>query len=455
MGGMAAVFAATNLDLEQAVAIKVVRPALATEPEFLLRLLREARIIAQMRSNHVARVFDVGTLDEGAPFMVMELLQGTDLDALLKQRRALPVGEAIDYLLQACEAVAEAHALGIVHRDLKPANLFVTTGVDKRPFIKVLDFGLSMYAARERNTTIITQPLSVMGTPPYMAPEQLRSSHDVDSRADIWSLGVILFELLTGIAPWTGTTLIDLCISIVRDPPARIETFPAVQEAILRCLQKNPRDRYPKVAAFAAALAPFTHTAERAARILRVQPVTGLPPAPSEPSPIVFPAPMRVDTKAPTIAERARPPSEPATKRMARKRKRRPLPNMAPESVTETMPVIRDSWTLAVLVGTEAGRVFTLRSLTIKKKNGEANAAEHVFTIGRASNCDLALPDRGVSRHHANLVVSGERVVLRDNNAKNGTFVNGRRIEQQTLTGGDEIRVGPLVALRFLTNPGA
>src|SRR5262249_22935370 len=127
--------------------------------------------------------------------------------------------------------------------------------------------------------------------------------------------------------------------------------------------------------------------------------------------------------------------------------------NMAPESVTETFPLVRDSWTLAVLVGAEAGRGFTLRSLSIKKKNGGTHAVERVFTIGRAADCELPLPDPGGSRHHANLVVSGERVVLRDNGAKNGTYVNGKRIEQHTLTAGDEIRVGPLVSLRFLTNP--
>jgi serine/threonine-protein kinase len=467
-GGTAAVYAATHLDLQQVVAVKVVLPSLANDTEQLRRLFREARIVAQMRSPHVARVFDVGTLDTGVPFMVMELLEGSDLAAYLEVRGSLPPGEAIDYVVQACEAVAEAHSLGIVHRDLKPGNLFLAMGVDKRPLVKVLDFGLSTYATVEPGSTLITQPLSVMGTPAYMSPEQLRSTHDVDAKTDIWSMGVILYELLTGRVPWKKASIVDLCSAILRDPPTLLDVdVPlGVQGAIATCLQKDPKDRFPKIAVLAAALAPFAGARERAERILRVQPVTNMPPA-IEPYPVVIPTrdpEGQGSPKAKTvpaagggaIAEARSPKAKGKAKKSRARSDRLPRLNADPDSgPTETIQVGQHTWTLTVLVGTAQGRIYTEPALRNGGGKGDPpskNAVGLVFRIGRSSSCNLVLQDRGVSRHHANLIVAGHAIVLQDNGAKNGTLVNGERIDKLVLRDGDVIQFGPLVSLRFRTS---
>lgn len=194
VGGMGIVVAATHLQLEQKVALKFLLPAAIQSPEAVERFLREGRAAVRLKSQNVAKVTDVGTLENGAPYMVMEFLHGADLAAVMAERGLLPVAEAVSYVLQACEAIAEAHSLGIVHRDLKPQNLFVTRKVDGRPLIKVLDFGISKSMDTQSGLSL-TRTSSIMGSPLYMSPEQMRSSKNVDQRSDIWAIGVVLYEI--------------------------------------------------------------------------------------------------------------------------------------------------------------------------------------------------------------------------------------------------------------------
>jgi serine/threonine-protein kinase len=229
------------------------------------RFLREGRATAALVSDHVVRVYDVGTLDTGAPFIVMELLRGRDLAVTLQQNGALPIEHAADCVRQAADAIACAHAQGIVHRDLKPSNLFLTQRSDGMPLIKVLDFGISKttQGALEPLTSNLTAARSVLGTPFYMSPEQIRDAKQVDFRTDIWSLGLILHELLTGAPAFEGTTLPGVCAAIAADAPAALRLkrpeVPVELEAIvLRCLEKDPEKRFQDVRDLAAKLAPFS-----------------------------------------------------------------------------------------------------------------------------------------------------------------------------------------------------
>jgi serine/threonine-protein kinase len=273
-GGMGVVVAAMHQQLEQRVALKFLLPDCAADDDMLGRFLREAKAAVRLRSEHVARVLDVGTTDQGSPYIVMEYLEGCDLASLLEEQRRLPVPTALAFVLQAAEAVAEAHALGIVHRDLKPANLFLTKHADGTPCVKVLDFGISKLASTIEKDA--TKTSAMMGTPVYMAPEQLRSSKNVDQRSDIWSLGMILYELLTGNLAFQRDTLPALCTSILHDPPSSLRDaapdLPAALDAVvLRALEKSPDARHQDLAELADDLAPFTPDGpELAARIHRV-----------------------------------------------------------------------------------------------------------------------------------------------------------------------------------------
>jgi serine/threonine-protein kinase len=276
-GGLGMVVAARHLQLEQRVAIKYLLPATLKSPSLVERFVREGRLAASIKSEHVVRIYDVGTLPTGEPYMVMEYLAGSDLRSLVKGG-PLPAGDAVDYLLQACEALAEAHLAGIVHRDLKPENFFLAFGPAGTTSIKLLDFGIS-----KLNDTDVSkgQPLTTdterFGTPSYMSPEQLRAAGKVDIRADIWSLGVVLFELLTGRRPFEGTTFPQICTSIVTAPPLALRELlpdaPAALEAvILRCLEKDAQSRFQDVGELAQTLALFglEESARRGTHIRRV-----------------------------------------------------------------------------------------------------------------------------------------------------------------------------------------
>jgi hypothetical protein len=284
-GGMGVVVAAQHVQLSQRVALKFLLPEACSHGEAVARFLREARAAVQIQSEHVARVSDVGQLDDGAPYMVMEFLEGSDLGATLAARGPLPLPEAVDYLLQAMEAVAEAHSIGIVHRDLKPANLFLTRRRDGSALVKVLDFGISKATQGEGGLSL-TSTSAVMGSPFYMSPEQVRSAKDVDARTDIWALGVILHELLSGAPPFRADTASALFAAIIADPPIPVRDrrpdVPAALETVLsRCFEKDRNRRYANVAELAVALESFApaSSAMSVMRVSRVLGVTAVQPA--------------------------------------------------------------------------------------------------------------------------------------------------------------------------------
>lgn len=296
-GGMGVVVAAWHLELEQRVAMKFLLPEVAERSDAAERFRREARAAVKIRSEHVARVLDVGTMaDPPVPYMVMEYLEGHDLAAELRERRQLSFEEACDYVLQASEAVAEAHASGIVHRDLKPGNLHLSRRADGTPIVKVLDFGISK-SLTSTSELSLTRTASIVGSPLYMSPEQMRNSKDVDVRADIWSLSAILFELLTGRPPFLAETMPELCsLLLSEDPPLlgqlRPGAPPALEAAIRRGLARERADRWASVAELAAAIAEFAPGgrlhAERAARLLGTNPgapTTGTSPGSASPAP--------------------------------------------------------------------------------------------------------------------------------------------------------------------------
>jgi serine/threonine-protein kinase len=259
-GGMGIVVAAHHIQLDQRVALKFLHPGTLENSESVARFRQEAQAAVKIKNEHVARVTDVGELENGAPYIVMEYLDGADLADWLKANGPLPVDQAVDFVLQACEALAEAHALGIVHRDLKPANLFRIEHPDGRLSIKILDFGLSKLTTEGAHD--MTRSDSLFGSPQYMSPEQLRSSKGVDPMADIWALGTILFELVTGRPAFLAQSITELVLLIANDPPPSLANLrpdlpPALELVVARCLEKDPARRYQNVGELAAALEPL------------------------------------------------------------------------------------------------------------------------------------------------------------------------------------------------------
>ncbi|HEU4583118.1 MAG TPA: serine/threonine-protein kinase [Polyangiaceae bacterium] len=260
-GGMGVVVLAEHIELRERVAIKFLLDSAAEDPELSERFLREARAAVKIRSEHVVRVSDVGRLPSGAPYLVMEYLEGEDLGQRL-ERGPVPIEDAVDYVIQCCEAMHVAHRSGIVHRDLKPANLFLSQRPDGSPIIKVLDFGISKVAGPEAQQLSLTRTQAMMGSPLYMSPEQMRSSKDVGPATDIWALGVILHELISGDVPFSGSAVTEVLVKVMQDAPPRLralrpEVPEALEAAVLRCLAKSPGERFPTVAALAVALTPF------------------------------------------------------------------------------------------------------------------------------------------------------------------------------------------------------
>ncbi|MGH7436281.1 MAG: serine/threonine protein kinase, partial [Polyangiaceae bacterium] len=299
VGGMGVVVAAHHIQLDEKVALKFLLPSALSNPEAMARFEREARAAVKIKSEHVARVSDVGKLDTGSPYMVMEYLEGSDLAGMLEKRGPFAVEEAVDFLLQACEAIAEAHVLGIVHRDLKPANLFCVRRADGRLSIKVLDFGISKMGvgtggpqSSTGRDVSMTRTTAIMGSPLYMSPEQMQSSKQVDTRSDIWALGVILYELVAGKTPFDADVVTELVIKIATQPPAPLRMIKTdipqgVEEIIMRCLEKEAGARYRNVGELAVALEPFAPKRARSSieRILGTMEAAGLslapPPSPS------------------------------------------------------------------------------------------------------------------------------------------------------------------------------
>ncbi|MEO7731433.1 MAG: serine/threonine-protein kinase [Kofleriaceae bacterium] len=258
IGGMGMVVAATHLELDQRVALKFMLPGSIESSDSAARFLREARAAGRLNSDHVCRVMDVGRFETGVPYIVMEYLQGENLAALLRRRGPLRVSEAVDFILQGIEGLAEAHAHGIIHRDLKPDNLFLHKRNDGGSLVKVLDFGISKLSSGGHST----KTGDIMGSPAYMAPEQMESTRSVDHRADVWSLGVVLYQLVVGKAPFTGDTLPLLCLHVVNDAPKSMSAIrgdlpDGFEAVVMKCLEKEPGDRYGDVGLLAKALAPF------------------------------------------------------------------------------------------------------------------------------------------------------------------------------------------------------
>ncbi len=249
-GGMGMVIAARHLELEELFAIKFMLPGTAESPDAAARFLREARAAAKLKGDHVAKVHDVGRMEDGSYYMVMEYLEGSDLGKIVGTQGPLPVEEAIRYVLEACETLKEAHALGIIHRDIKPSNIFLARGPQGTPRVKVIDFGISKCAAGDNADLTATD--AVRGSPLYMSPEQMRSSKRVDARTDIWAIGVVLYKLLTGVTPFEASSMTAVVSRVLqtepRPPSVHRQDIPEwVDIAILQCLRKRPGDRFQKI----------------------------------------------------------------------------------------------------------------------------------------------------------------------------------------------------------------
>jgi len=298
VGGMGVVVAANHSQLDQRVALKMMHADLLHHRPLVDRFVQEARSAVRLRSEHVSRILDVGRLENGAPYIVMEYLDGRSLAEELHDKGRFSMHRAVHYVLQACEAVAEAHALGMVHRDLKPDNLFLTSRVHGAALVKVLDFGIAKAAnlGPSKTGASNTHATAMLGTPEYMAPEQMRSAKDVDARADIWSLGVVLYEFLTGRRPFEGESPAEISAKVLRDDPTPLDTYRLdvpvrLAAAISRCLKKDPALRFGSVAALADALAQFAPSGDEASR--RIAAVQG----PRTPVPLEseLPPPPEVD----------------------------------------------------------------------------------------------------------------------------------------------------------------
>jgi serine/threonine-protein kinase len=249
-GAMGIVLKCTDTKLDRLVAVKIMTPGEAKDDELRTRFLREAHAASSLASEHMTRVLEVGELDDGTPFFVMELLEGTLLETVIEKDGPAPVDVAIDWMVQAIDVIAEAHLRGLVHRDLKPANLFLAERPNGPPIIKVLDFGVvKNILGPATGGRELTATGAVLGTPAYMAPEQIRSGGAIDPRTDVWACGVTLFELLTGTVPFESASIPAMMSKILKEPAPSLKSVrpnvPDKLDAIVaRCLAKDPSERF-------------------------------------------------------------------------------------------------------------------------------------------------------------------------------------------------------------------
>lgn len=255
-GSMGVVMASTDMTLGRRVAVKLILPHHAADPQLRGRFIREARTMTRLRSEHVARVHEAGELEDGMLYLAMELLEGQSLEQLVNSGGPLPAPDAVDLMLEALDAVSEAHEIGLVHRDLKPSNMFLAARIGQPPILKVLDFGIV------KDTTSgakLTATGTLPGTPAYMAPEQIAlEEHLIDARADVWALGVTLFEILTGSLPFGGPINVMLARIRSEAPPrlraSRSDVAPELEAIVNRCLSKHPEGRFANGGELARAL---------------------------------------------------------------------------------------------------------------------------------------------------------------------------------------------------------
>jgi hypothetical protein len=299
VGGMGAVFVAQHEMLGEQVALKLMLPGSMNDGAASARFVNEARAAAKIRGDHVVRVHDVGVLDDGRPFIAMELLEGEDLGQILTASGPMAPATVVDYLLQGMEAVAQAHARGIVHRDLKPSNFFLATRSDGARVVKVLDFGIAKTIGAGAPLAL-TNTKAIMGSPLYMSPEQIRRSKEVDPQSDVWALGIVAFELLTGDTPFRGENVGELILAIAEQPAPlvsdlRPEVPTALAGIVSRCLAKDKAARYATVVDLARALGPYASSdgvarAERVASAFERAARPGPDGVPSQPQVVRAPA---------------------------------------------------------------------------------------------------------------------------------------------------------------------
>jgi serine/threonine protein kinase len=364
-GGIGVIVLATHVALNQRVAIKYLKARALKDPKIVERFEREARLAVQITSEHVVRVHDVGRDPTAGPYMVMEYLVGQDLWRVL-EKGPLAIPRAVDYLLQACDALAEAHALRIVHRDIKPENMFLAERPSNTPIVKIIDFGISKVAPKRGDDgkwARQTQASERFGTPVYMSPEQLRASASVDARTDIWSLGVSLFELLTTELPFGGGDVPQLCTSILTAPARRLRELRAgapeeLELVIVKCLEKDAALRYRNVAELAQALAPFAtpEAARQIDRILRITRKAGdsiRPPTPM-PGSLVLPlvpmlsAPSTITATVQSVAD-----------------------DLGPTGATPT-PGGRRAWRIGLMAAAVGAAVVTAMMGTLAWRDGKS-----------------------------------------------------------------------------------
>lgn len=315
-GAMGIVYGATDVALRRKVAVKIVAPDYARDPEQLARFEREARAAANLTSEHVTRIFESGRLGDGTPFIVMERLEGRSLERIVLDEGPQAPERVIAWLKDALAGIAEAHDNGLVHRDLKPGNLFLAKR-GATSIVKVLDFGL----VRELASPSITATGQSLGSPAYMAPEQVRGEKHVDARADVWAVGVTAYELLTGELAFGGASVPAVLTRILEREPAPLRTLrpdvpPALEAWIARCLAKKPADRFPNGRALLDALTAGTRPAAQHATSL-APPALAPPLRPSHPSPLAPPP-----TAPPTVYGPPLVPPAAAPSRRRRKRSR-------------------------------------------------------------------------------------------------------------------------------------
>jgi serine/threonine protein kinase len=301
-GGMGVVCIATHMELQQRVAIKFLRENYAKNDSLVQRFLNEARAAAVLKSENVVRVIDVGQLDGGRPYLVMEHLEGEDLEALVMREGPFDVERAIRYALEVCNALGEAHGSGIVHRDIKPENLFLASSGMGRQTVKVVDFGL----AKRIDTTplVVTGPQDSMGSPCYMSPEQITTPNEVDARTDIWSLGVVLYRVLTGTMPFDGSTVLEVYARVLNAQPkpmraVRPDLDRGIEAIVDRCLQKDASRRYQTIGELAAALT--TYQASRAGTEIVTTPVSVRTPSATAIPEVVFSTPPPAKRRGPRL----------------------------------------------------------------------------------------------------------------------------------------------------------